>query len=324
MREGADRRAVGDRDARPEHHIRLDGDVLAEFGVGRQKYGVRRDHGDAGIEGCGAQALLQHGLGFGELRLGVDPAHVVLSGFDRDRLQAHIAGNGNRITEIVFAFGIGIADAIENGERLVAGKRHQTAIAQTDLAFRLIGIAVLADRQQFIAARQQPPVARRIRRTESQHRHRRTAGKRRAQLRERFRPHQRRVGEHHQNIVGQPSIRFARNRLARRQHRVRRAAPFLLHEYFGFGRKCMRLLRHIIVVGPDHDGDFAAAGLHRRGQHMREQRASADRVQRLRQGGAHAGALAGGQHDRKAASLSHRLSDSRVATIAAHPICGRI
>ena len=83
----------------------------------REKHRLRRDQGDAGLQRGGAQALLQHGLGFGELRLGVDPAHVVLPGFDRDRLQAHVAGDGNRIGEIEFALGIVIADAIEDGER---------------------------------------------------------------------------------------------------------------------------------------------------------------------------------------------------------------
>ena len=63
MREGADGRAVVDRDAGSEHDIGLDGDVLAEFGVGGKKHRLRRDHGDAGIERGGAQALLQNGFG---------------------------------------------------------------------------------------------------------------------------------------------------------------------------------------------------------------------------------------------------------------------
>ncbi len=104
-----------DGDARPEYDIRLDGDVFfAELGVGGQKHGFRRDQGDARLHGGGAQALLQDGFGLGELRLGIDAAHVVLRGFDRDCLQAHIAGDGNRIAEIILAFGIGVADALEH------------------------------------------------------------------------------------------------------------------------------------------------------------------------------------------------------------------
>ncbi len=88
---------------------------------------------------------MQHGFGFGELRLGVDAAHVVLRGFDRHCLQAHIAGDGNRIGEIIFAFGIRIADTVEDGERLLTGKRHQAAIAKADRALFRCGIALLAD-----------------------------------------------------------------------------------------------------------------------------------------------------------------------------------
>src|SRR6185437_7696453 len=99
MRERADRRAVGDRHARPEHHVWLNSDVLAEFGIGRQKHGIRCGHRDTGIERGGTQTFLQDSLRFRKLRLGVDAAHVVLSGFNSDRLQTHIAGYGNRIAE---------------------------------------------------------------------------------------------------------------------------------------------------------------------------------------------------------------------------------
>jgi len=67
-------------------------------------------------------------------------------------------------------------------------------------------------------------------------------------------------------------------------------------------------LRHRLVIGPDHYGDVAAARLFRRGQHMREQRASANAVQRFRRRRAHAGAFAGRQHDREACSSLHDFS----------------
>ena len=92
----------------------------------------------------------------------------------------------------------------------------------------------------------------------------------------------------------------------------------LLLEDLRLGRERARLCGHRVVIGPDHHGDVAAARLDRRAEHMREQRASADRVQRLRHGRAHAGALAGRQHDRKACSSLHPFSAHGVATLAAH------
>src|SRR6186997_2858426 len=52
-------------------------------------------------------------------------ASCVLRGFDRPCFQTHIAGNGNGVGEIVFAFRILVADPAQNGERVVAGKCHQ-------------------------------------------------------------------------------------------------------------------------------------------------------------------------------------------------------
>ena len=134
--------------------MRLDRDVLSEFGVGRQIHRFRRDHGYAGFKRRHAQALLQHSFGFGELHLCVDAAHVILRGFDRYGRQAHIAGNGHSVAEIVFAFGICIADAIENGERMLSIQRHQAAIAETDLAFFVRRIALLANGDKFTSTHQ--------------------------------------------------------------------------------------------------------------------------------------------------------------------------
>src|SRR6185312_8429666 len=78
VRERADHRAILHRHAGAKHDVRLDGDVFSELGVGREEYGVGRDECHAGLHRRRAQALLQHGFGFGELRLGVDAAHVVL------------------------------------------------------------------------------------------------------------------------------------------------------------------------------------------------------------------------------------------------------
>ena len=83
-----------------------------------------------------------------------------------------------------------------------------------------------------------PAVALWIRRREPEHRHGRTVGQRLAQFRKRLRPHQRRIGEHHQNIVG-----AAGDRLARRQNGMGGAAPFALLKNLRLWRDPARLRR---------------------------------------------------------------------------------
>ena len=112
-----DDRAVLHRDLLAEHHIGLDHHVLAEFGVGAEKHGLRRDQRDAGIERGVAQAPLRHRFRFGELAFGVDAAHVVLLDFDRDRAELHAARDLDRIGQIEFAFAIAVADPLQDGKR---------------------------------------------------------------------------------------------------------------------------------------------------------------------------------------------------------------
>ena len=85
-----DHRAVGDGDAGTDHHERLDRDVVAEFGVGGEIDGFRRDQRHAGIERRLAQPRLHHRFRFRQLRLGVDAAHFILAGFDHDGLQSRL------------------------------------------------------------------------------------------------------------------------------------------------------------------------------------------------------------------------------------------
>ena len=93
-----DHRAVGDGDAGADHHERLDGDVVAEGGVGGEMHGFRRDQRHAGIERCLAQPRLHDSFGFGELRLGVDSAHFILAGFNHDGLQSHVPDDATAST----------------------------------------------------------------------------------------------------------------------------------------------------------------------------------------------------------------------------------
>ncbi len=119
MRERMDDGAVLDRHFLAEHHVGLDHDVLAEFGIGAEKHRLRRNQRDAGVERGLAQALLRDRFRFGELAFGVDAAHVVLLDFDRDRVELHAARDLDRIGQIKFALAIVVADPLQDGERAV-------------------------------------------------------------------------------------------------------------------------------------------------------------------------------------------------------------
>ena len=197
-----DHRAVGDGDAGADHHERLDGDVVAEFGVGGEIDRVGRDQRHAGVERRLAQPRLHHGFGFRELRLGVDSTHFVLAGFNHDGLQSHISHDGHGIDQIILALAVGIADLVEDRQRLLAVERHHAGVAQRDLALRVAGIVLLADRNQPAAFHQQPAIAGRVGGAEAEHGKRGTLGQRRAQPRKGLGGNQGRIAEHDQQIVG--------------------------------------------------------------------------------------------------------------------------
>ena len=224
-RERMDHRAVGDRNARADHHERLDGDVVAECGVGGEIDRIRRDQGDAGLERRLAQPRLHDLFGLGELGLGVDAAHFILAGFDHDGLQSHVPDDADRVGQIILALAVGIADLLDDLERAAAVERHHAGIAEIDLALGGAGLGMLADRHQPIALDQQPAVAGGIGGAKAEHGERRAVLQRRPQPRKCLGRNQRRVAERDQQIVG-----AAGDRLARRQHRMRGAEPLALDE----------------------------------------------------------------------------------------------
>ncbi len=61
---------------------------------------------------------------------------------------------------------------------MLAGKRHQAAIAEADPALLRRGVALLADGDELVAAHHQPAVAVRIGGLETEHRHRGAVGQR--------------------------------------------------------------------------------------------------------------------------------------------------
>ncbi|MGY4289136.1 hypothetical protein ACVWXO_008356 [Bradyrhizobium sp. LM2.7] len=106
---------------------------------------------------------------------------------------------------------------------------------------------------------------------------------------------QRRIAERDQEIV-----HTARDGIARRQHRMRGAEPFGLHEGERVGANPPGLLRHRVMVGTDHDSERGAGSLRRGGEHMGEQALACHGMQHFWQARSHARAFAGGEHNREA------------------------
>ncbi len=71
---------------------------------------------------------------------------------------------------------------LQDGERLLAGERHQAAIAETDIALRRRGVLFLDDCREVIALHHQPAIAGRIFRRKAEHGHRRAGCQRSTQL----------------------------------------------------------------------------------------------------------------------------------------------
>jgi len=192
-----------------------------------------------------------------------------------------------------------VTDPIQDRERGVAPQRHQPGIAQRNGALGSARVLVFPDRDQTLAFHDQAPISGGIGRTKTQHRDGLALHQRLAQPGERARLHQRRVGEHHQDIV-----RAERDRVARRQHRMGGAAALGLHEDFCRRHRGCDRRRDLVLSGPDHHGGRVRRFPHGR-HHMRHKRTAADRVQDLRARGAHSRPLARRQHDRQAGPRAH-------------------
>ena len=145
----------------------------------------------------------------------------------------------DRIGEVELALAVVVADPLEDGRARVAGERHQAAVAEVDRA--LAGLASSSSRMATSSppVEHQAAVAGRIVRPKAEHHDGCAFGQRRRACAQRLRPDQRRVAEDDQDIVG-----AARDRRFRRQHRMRGAAPLVLHEDLRFGRIAPRLRRH--------------------------------------------------------------------------------
>ena len=194
----------------------------------------------------------------------------------------------------------------------LAVQRHQSAVAQRDGAFLLARVFLFADGEKLSSVHHQPPIAGRIGGAKSEHRDRGAVRERAAQLGQGVRRDQRRVREDHQKIV-----EAARNRVLRREHRMRGSAPLALHRDLRIRDDPLGFLRDRIVIGTDDDDGRAGRRFAHRIEHMREQGAARRLVQHLGQRGAHAGSLARGKHDgQTGAGFVHSLASLPVAAPA--------
>ncbi len=283
--------------------MRLDDHVAAELGVGREEHGVGRDHGHAGFQRGGPQALLQHSFGLGELRPRVDSAHVVLLGFQCRRRKPQRIGDLDRVRQIELALRIAIVDPIENAQRRSAVEGHDAAVAKSDGALRFVCILVLADVGEPVILHDQPPIAGRIGRPEAEHRDGGAVRDGVPQLGKRCGGHKGRIAEDDQDLIGP-----APQCLAGAQRRMRGPATLGLDEHVSVRHDPLHLSGRVLLARADHHGSGGRAGGCDRRQHVGQQRAAADRVHDLRVPRAHAGALAGREHDRQAGSCVHEIS----------------
>ena len=188
-------------------------------------------------------------------------------------------------------------DPVEKGERQIAPDGHQASVAERDRPLRFARVLVLANGQKLVAGRDEAPIPRRILRLEA---HRDDGGplrKRRAQLGEGFRKDERRIAIRDDHVV-RPLLQS----LPRAQNRMSRAKPVPLHEDASLRQGFLSFLRHVLVIGPDDDGDARGAGRFQGREHMSEHGAVGDLMQHLRLAGFHPGAFACRENDGEAAA----------------------
>ena len=244
---------------------------MAEPGVGTEKHCLGSDQGDAGLHGFPAQALLQRGFGFRQLRLGVDAEHFILPGLDDDRLLSESSRHRDGIGQIIFAFAIVIADALENCERGGAVECHQAGIAQVDRTLGRTGVELFSNADELVALQQQASIAGGISCPKAQHDHSGARNECRAHPDQRLRAKQRRIAKDDEHIV-----RAARNRLSRGKHCMRGTAALGLHEDFTARRHSSRFGRNRFPVGANYHRGPAVTGRAHDLEHMPEQSLAAD------------------------------------------------
>ena len=276
--------------------MRLDQHIRPERRVETEEHRLGRDERRAAEHGRESQPALDLRLGLGKLGAVVDAKNFSGFGHDDGARRAVAPRHLDCVREIEFVLGVVAADRLQPLQRLGAVERHQAGVAKPCRALGIAGVLVLADGEELARGiRQKASVAARIVRLEAKRDHAGVLGSLFAQGRKGFWPHQRRVGENHENVS-----KSLRQSVAGRQHGMGGAAPLGLYENAGAGRGSFCFGGDIGAIGADNNGDMIGAGLAHGVEHMGEHGASSDLMQGFRVGRAHPLAFAGGQHDRQA------------------------
>src|SRR6202041_2325142 len=99
---------VSDADPGAEHDVRLDHDIAAKPGVGRQEHGFGGDQGRAFFHRAAAQPVLHQRLGRRELRAGVDAEHLFRRQLDTNGGEVAAAGDADDDGQIEFNLGVDV------------------------------------------------------------------------------------------------------------------------------------------------------------------------------------------------------------------------
>ena len=148
-------------------------------------------------------------------------------------------------------------------------------------------------------------VAARVGGPETEHDERRTLRQGRPHSAQRLGRNERRIGEDHQDI-----LRPARNGGPGGQYRMRGATPLRLHEELRGRQNPLGFSDDAVRSRPDHDRGGRPAGLAHGSKRVGEQGLSRDGMQHLGPTGVHARALAGGEHNGEAGTLSSQAQIS--------------
>ncbi len=143
--EGPDLGAGADRDARPEHHVGMHGDVGSEQGVGGQEHRLRGDQGGAVRHRRLAQAVLDLGLGSGQLGAGVDAAQLGLRRLDGADDGTLGGGQRHDVGQVVLAGGVVVVDPLQPAGQAAGLGAQRAGVAQADRALGRRRVRILDD-----------------------------------------------------------------------------------------------------------------------------------------------------------------------------------
>ena len=122
-----------------------DHDVGGQAGVGLQEDGMGRLQGGAPVHGGAAEPVLHGGLGLGQLGAGVDAAQLGLGRLDGDDAGALGPGEGDAIGQVVFALGGAGLHGAEPAQEVRGVGAEDAGVAEGDGALGVGGVGPLDD-----------------------------------------------------------------------------------------------------------------------------------------------------------------------------------